>query len=259
MSLRGIKGVTRARAVTGAVGAAVLVMGALVVAASSGPADLVSRPSAPVRSPLPTLSPEQTLTDLPREAGSEEGVGGWDPDSLFAVLLQVFVVLVIIAVLVLFGLALRDLLRRVTPRLTTEAEPDFPAPDVPRGILDGADTGLEALERGAPRNAIVAAWVALELAATGAGLPRHPAETSTEYVERVLQVWAVDARDLGELAALYREARFSTHPLTETHRRRAVSALTSIRADLGRAPQGTDLAEPEPTRAHSRPPEGGRP
>jgi hypothetical protein len=226
-------------------------MAALVMAASGRSADLMSRPRTSVGSePPPTTGVE--FSAVPQESAPQEGVRGWDPDGLFAVLVQVVVVLIILGVLVLFALAARDLLRRVTPRITGEREADFASPDVPQAVLEGADHGLAALEHGPPRNAIVAAWVALEGAAGAAGLPRHPAETSTEYVTRVLRVWDVDPRSLAELAALFREARFSTHPLTEAHRQRAITALATIRSDLGREPTGAvdvaaypDPAQPE--------------
>ena len=255
MARRGATGVVGV--VTGAAG---VVMAALVVAASGRSPDLMSRPSTTVGSEPPTTTGQQ-ITAVPQESGAPPPVRGWDPDGLFAVLVQVIVVLIIIGVLLLFALALRDLLRRVTPRITGEGEAAFAGPEVPRAVLEGADQGLEALERGAPRNAIVAAWVALEGAAASAGLPRHPAETSTEYVTRVLRVWDVDPRSLAELAALYREARFSTHPLIEAHRRRAIAALDTIRSDLGREVPGAedvaahrDPAHPDPahTEGHLR-------
>ena len=233
MSRRGVTGV--AVGVFGAWVGAALVMVALVIAASTGPADLLSRPRASLAPDVPTTGLTPTLTALPQESVTPEGAKGWDPDGLLAVLVQVVVVLVVIGILLLFALALRDLLRRVAPTLTSEAEPGFRTPAVPPAILAGADSGLDALGQGSPRNAVVAAWVALEQSAAGAGLPRHVAETSTEYVGRVLAVWDVDARSLDDLAALFREARFSTHPLTEPHRERAIAALTTIRSDLGRA------------------------
>ena len=239
-----------ATGVAGVVAGAAVVMAALVVTATGRAPDLVSRPRTSLgEEPPPTSGVE--LTPLPRESATPEGVNGWDLAGLFAVVVQVVVVLVILGVLLLLVLAVRDLLRRVAPRLASEEEADFDSPQVPEEVLAGADHGLEALERGAPRNAIVAAWVALEDAAGAAGLPRHPAETSTEYVVRVLRVWDVDPRSLAELAGLYREARFSTHPLAEHHRRRAVSALATIRNDLGRQPIGAgDIAAyPDPAQA----------
>lgn len=233
-----------ATGVAGVVTGAAIVVAALVVAASGRSPDLMSRPRTTIGSPPPTTIETRT-TSVAQETGAVETIRGWDLAGLFAVLVQVTVVLVVIGVLLLLVLAVRDLMRRVAPRLTSEQEADFDGPEVPEEILAGADHGLEAIERGAPRNAIVAAWVALEEAAGAAGLPRQPAETSTEYVVRVLRFWDVDPRSLAGLAALYREARFSTHPLTEVHRQRAISALATIRSDLGQdRPMTGDVPAP---------------
>jgi hypothetical protein len=105
---------------------------------------------------------------------------------------------------------------------------------VPSELLDAARDRLRDLETGEPRNAIVAAWLGLETSAAATGLPRLPAETSTEYTERVIGVWPVDAHRLGDLAALYREARFSVHELGEDHRQRAIADLRVLVADLDR-------------------------
>lgn len=229
------------RGAYGVVLGAVTVMVALVVASSGRAPDLFSRPRTTLEPVGPNLSPEPTLSSGQREPGEAEGVGGWDPSGFLATLVQILVIIIVIAVLALLFLALRDLMRRFGPSLTSRTDPGFDAPQVPRELLEGADAGLEALDEGEPRNAIVAAWVVLESSAAVAGLPRHAYETSAEYVERVLRVWAVDAAALDDLAALYREARFSTHPLTERHRTRAITALGSIRSDLGTAREaGTD-------------------
>ena len=88
---------------------------------------------------------------------------------------------------------------------------------------DAADQRA-ALLRGSPRNAIVECWLRLEGVVAEAGLPRDPADTSTEFTARVLASYAVDQRVILQLSALYREARFSTHPMDEGHRTVAVPA-----------------------------------
>ena len=90
---------------------------------------------------------------------------------------------------------------------------------MPVELLRSADQRIALLRTGAPRNAIVAAWLDLETSVAATGLPRDPAETSTEFTERVIGTWDVDRLRLGDLAALYREARFSVHELGEAHRR----------------------------------------
>ncbi len=104
-----------------------------------------------------------------------------------------------------------------------------------RELSLAADRQIEALRSGEPRNAIVACWVALEDAVARVGLPRDPAETSTEFTRRIVQAVTVDSRAATDLAALYREARFSAHPLLEAHRDTAIALLTALSEELRRA------------------------
>ena len=115
----------------------------------------------------------------------------------------------------------------------------LPEVDDPVVTLDVA-AARAALDAGTPRNAIVACWMQLEHDAADAGLARIPSETPTEYAERVIAASSVDPRPIGELASLFREARFSRHELVDSHRRRAVDALervaTALRRDAEVAP-----------------------
>ena len=141
--------------------------------------------------------------------------------------------IVAIVATVLFLIA-RELWRRERP----DAAPEGGAgrfdtlPDV---LLQGAGARLEELQSGTPSNAIVACWMRLEDEVTAAGLRRDSSRTSTEVVATVLQDYDVDEAALRELAALFREARFSAHELTESHRARARDALTTVHVDLRRA------------------------
>jgi hypothetical protein len=62
---------------------------------------------------------------------------------------------------------------------------------------------------------------------------RRASETSSEYGLRILDLAAADNGSVNRLAELYREARFSDHPVTEEHRARALAALADIRHSLG--------------------------
>ena len=103
-----------------------------------------------------------------------------------------------------------------------------------RELTVDVDSARAALSGGTPRNAIVACWMQLERDAAAAGLPRAAAETSAEYVERVVAASSVDPAPIRELAALYREARFSRHELSDDHRTRALAALNRVEAVLKR-------------------------
>lgn len=94
------------------------------------------------------------------------------------------------------------------------------------------DAALMVLTSGEPRNAIVACWMRLEQDAATMGFERLEAETSSEYVARVVTAASVDPGPITELGALYREARFSLHDLDDTHRTNAVRALGGVIAAL---------------------------
>ena len=104
--------------------------------------------------------------------------------------------------------------------------------------MSGDNAGVEvdaartALSSGQPRNAIVACWMRLESDIAAAGWPRSDAETSAEYVERVVAHASVEPSAISGLAALYREARFSDHALVEADRDDALAALSQVEASL---------------------------
>jgi hypothetical protein len=104
--------------------------------------------------------------------------------------------------------------------------------DVAAVINADADAQRAALQRGSPRNAIVECWLRLEAAVVAAGVPRDPADTSTELTVRVLATHHVDPVAIARLAALYREARFSDHPMGEDARRAAIDALDDVHEGL---------------------------
>jgi hypothetical protein len=106
---------------------------------------------------------------------------------------------------------------------------------LPEVLLRGARERTAELQAGTPANAIVACWMRFEAEVAAAGVREDTSRTSTEVTAAVLEEYDVDSAALGELAALFREARFSAHELTEEHRARATDALTAVHVDLRRA------------------------
>lgn len=104
--------------------------------------------------------------------------------------------------------------------------------DVATTISASAHAQRAALRRGSPRNAIIECWLLLEAAVSDAGVQRRPADTSAELTERVLADHDVDATAIATLAALYREARFSDHEMSETSRQAAIEALERVHDSL---------------------------
>ena len=129
-------------------------------------------------------------------------------------------------------------------------------PDVAATVVARAGAQRAALLEGAPRNAIVQCWRRLELDVAEAGLRRDPADTSLEFTERVLARYSVDPGAIHELAARYREARFSDHDLVEADREAALAALDRLHrtlADTGSdTGSNTALGASDPTVGASR-------
>lgn len=79
----------------------------------------------------------------------------------------------------------------------------------------------------------MACWVRLEEVVARSGVARHPADTSAEFTARVLADLSVDRASVERMAALYREARFSSHAMGEDRRAEAVALIDTIHAGLG--------------------------
>jgi hypothetical protein len=160
------------------------------------------------------------------------------PEWLSAVLQVVVVVIVFVTAIAVLMIAWRDR-PRVRWRRKSTAEGDFEVlPDIAAAVVEQAAAQRAALLDGAPRNAIVQCWLRLERDVAAAGLARDPADTSLEFTERVLARYTVDPEAITELAALYREARFSDHLLEESHRRTAFDALDRLHHTLGESTIG---------------------
>ena len=221
------------RGVLLAVACGIVVMAALVVAAVARPVALLSRPEVSFAAPpLPSIPTSSTAAPTPTSTATRSELAQSDPSPFLIALVQIVLVLSAAIVLAVLIRVLIGLWRR--PHITLHDDPAFEIPDVPVELLRSAEQRVSMLRTGTPRNAIVAAWLDLETTVAATGLPRDPAETSTEFTERVIRTWDIDRLRLGDLAALYREARFSVHELDESHRERALRDLETLHADLAR-------------------------
>ena len=219
------------------VGAGLAGLALLTVVTASGPVEVLTSTGSATGtaspSPPPSLSPSRPTATTPTTG----------PFSDLSKLPSLPPVVVALIQLVVFGLCLWVIyliLRyawRNAPRMrsrTVLRRPLQALPALPDELVETAEARLALLTSGEPRNAIVACWVDLEDSASAAGLPRHPAETAAEYTIRVLHTWDVAPAALGGLAELYREARYSRHPITEEHRELAIARLTTVHQDLQR-------------------------
>jgi len=203
------------------------------VLAGNGPATHRASPSPTATSSAPASGGLKSLQEVarpPRHADHPLA------DALFSVFLVLLAVALVVGLLLLGKRAWERWQLRHRPRAPQD-EVDFetlPEPQrVAEAIVRDGAAQRHLLEQGSPRNAIVACWQRFEEQAAQAGVRRRPSETSAEFTLRVLDHVRADGSAVMRLAALFREARFSDHPLGESHRAEAIAALDVIHAGLG--------------------------
>ncbi|KRC35805.1 DUF4129 domain-containing protein [Oerskovia sp. Root22] len=127
--------------------------------------------------------------------------------------------------------------------VTADHTPEVQLPALRRGVtharhlLDTART---------PRDAVTAAWIALEDATADTGHRRHPAQTPTEFTTTVLDATPADPDAVTTLLRLYQRARFTDHPLTDHDVETARDCLERLTIAFAPPPEPADAAHPGP-------------
>ncbi len=103
-------------------------------------------------------------------------------------------------------------------------------------LAEAAQEQMGEIGLGTPRNAIIACWLRLHTATRRAGLAASPSDTPQEFTARAMHQLSLDGEAITALGDLYREARFSEHPITETQRERAAAALAVLADQLAAVP-----------------------
>lgn len=218
----------------------VLVVVAVVLTALAGPFSPTFADRGPVAAELdlPTPTPEPVLEDP--FADLLEQTEPVDPVDLrwLAAALLVLVVAVVTWSLVRLALRLRL-------RLRGRGEPDpgdvagagvLGAPDVEPDLptlREGVDDAGRHLDRHVePQDAVIAAWVALEDAASRTGVVRDPAQTPTEFTLEVLDRTPADRTATRTLLDLYLRARFGGEPVGPADVVRAAKAVDVLARSL---------------------------
>ncbi|WP_399891232.1 DUF4129 domain-containing protein [Streptomyces sp. BBFR51] len=178
--------------------------------------------------PLPLATepaPSPTLVIPPPRKNAH---GPTDGSSLplylvLALLAAVVVVLVVVAVV--------RRLRRFGLRV-----PQLPGPagtatedDDARLLLSAVHSGRRALAgTGDARAAVIACYAAMEDALVASGVPRHASDSPTDLLTRAVGAGLAPGPAAPRLTALFREARYSSHPMDGSHRQAAAGALEEI-------------------------------
>jgi len=112
--------------------------------------------------------------------------------------------------------------------------PPVPPPVAPPSLAGALAAGAAALGRGQdPRAAIISCYAAMERSLAAAGSVPVAADTPAEVLARAASRGLVRSAAAGTLTSLFREARYSDHPLREADRASATAALTRLRDDVG--------------------------
>ena len=211
---------------------ALLFLTALAATRSAPQLDQIAHDEPPpTLPPLTPTQPKATPSGGGQAVEAAKGLPGW-AGTVALVLLGV----VALAVLGLAVFALvRDQSRRRARKKGHIKRQGKHQPRTAEELVAALDAGLEELsdtDRD-PRRAVIACWVRLEQAAAAAGTPRHPGDSPTDLVGRLLAEQQVDAGVLAALLEVYRQARYATHTVDDQMRQQARTALQRLRADLG--------------------------
>jgi hypothetical protein len=197
--------------------------------------------------------PHRTLPPFTPHPGN--GAGHAPSINLRHILVVAGIAVLVLALLVA-GYRLWRQLRRteVPPPAGTyrPAEQDVLADAVDSGrraLLDGTDT----------RAAVIACYAAMETSLAHSGIARRASDSPQDLLARAASSGLLTGPHATDLTALFREARYSTHPMDGTHRARAAAALDAIAAQLAERAAAHDLQpaadDPQPTA--DTPPAGG--
>ncbi|MFE6865289.1 DUF4129 domain-containing protein [Kitasatospora sp. NPDC057692] len=185
----------------------------------------------------PGIPPEAAPTEPPQDGPPA------DDGNLLAPLLYVLVV--VLAVLLLVALV-RMLLRRYRVPWRVRALPGVVIGGVPGedALAAAVATGRRSLHGADARAAVIACYAAMEGSLAASGLERRVSDNPAELLERAVADDRVDRAPAYALTELFREARYSSHPMDDGHVRRARAALDAIAARLAAAGEQSAAGDP---------------
>ncbi|MFC8387729.1 DUF4129 domain-containing protein [Streptomyces sp. NPDC057238] len=179
----------------------------------------------------PTATPPENLPPPspppgPNRPPSEEGSGHSLSMPLYLLLgLLAAVVVVVVTVAVV---------RRLRRRGLTVPKPPDPAgtpaeDDDARLLLSAVHSGRRALaDTGDARAAVIACYAAMEDALVASGVQRRASDSPSDLLTRAAGAGLAPTPAAPRLTALFREARYSSHPMDGSHREAAADALEEI-------------------------------
>ena len=184
------------------------------------------------------------------------------PETVSVALLLTLVALAVAVVVVWTVVVLRraGAWRRVQqmPQAAQE-EPRDDEGDTPDAAVLGSAVraGEAALTTAAdPRMAIIACYEAMEAVLAEHGSARSESDTPTEFLDRAVGAGLIRSDAAGTLTDLFREARFSRHPLGERDREAAIGALARLRAEVDQSAVSATAGQQDHPNLPGRPSDG---
>ncbi|GAA2565898.1 MULTISPECIES: DUF4129 domain-containing protein [Streptomyces] len=176
----------------------------------------------------PAPTPTRTLVPPPVHHGNSDGPSSLPLYLVLAALAAIVVALIVVAVV--------RRLRRFGLRVPQRPGPAGPAAqdEDARLLLSAVHSGRRALEDTGDdaRAAVIACYAAMEDALVASGVPRHASDSPADLLTRTADAGLAPGRAAPRLTALFREARYSSHPMDTAHRDAAADALEEIAALL---------------------------
>jgi hypothetical protein len=157
--------------------------------------------------------------------------GGW-PHFNFGALLLIIAAVMFIAALAALAVLIIRLLRGAEPAAEVSANPPAAPPTDDEALADALDAGRCALDGDDARDAIIACYAAMEVSLSNAGAARRLADSPADLLQRAVRHDLLREGPSSDLTALFREARYSTHPMGADHLAAAHRALDAVTADL---------------------------
>jgi len=194
--------------------------------------------------PFPLPRSRQDPVPTPQPSPPAEHTGHGMHVGLTRLLLVLGIALLVVVV-VIAGLRLWRYLAR----------PPIPATPATYALLDdeqerlaqAVDSGRRALLDGTDaRAAVIACYAAMEESLAGSGVTRRASDSPQDLLERAVADGLPAGEAAAALTALFREARYSTHPMDDSHRDRAASALADIADGLSAPAPGPDAVPGTP-------------
>ncbi|WP_280669319.1 MULTISPECIES: DUF4129 domain-containing protein [unclassified Kitasatospora] len=194
------------------------------------PALAVALPIVLVVLGTPTVTQHPDLKVVIRRPRDPGGPTGGHP----AVSLEILVVLVALVALAAAVIMLWPSRRRKRAARPNRRplRPETAAVVDEATLAEAVESARRALHGDDARAAVIACYAAMEQSLAASGTAREASDSPTDLLARVVANGILRDTDATELTELFREARYSSHPMSQPHLHRARTALDAIAATL---------------------------